>query len=129
MSIRHTHNLTVSTSEEGDAQGSISAKHTEVGTLEKRWDRSLSAGSTNILEAATIDVSEIQSYFFVADADVTLKTNSSGSPANTITLKAGVPIVFRKSNPGDASLFTTDVTAFYLTAVTAARFRGRVLLL
>ena len=57
-------------------------------------------------------------FFLVADSAVTLKTNSSGSPADTKTLSAGVPI-FYCTNCGLSSLSAifsgADITTSYWT--------------
>lgn len=75
--------------------------------------------TANRLVAFTADVSQLKSLFIVSNKDVTIKTNSSGSPANTFTLSANIPFSFILGDPplrdtnGDA--VTTDITALYVT--------------
>jgi hypothetical protein len=64
------------------------------------------------------------SLFIVATGALTLKTNSSGSPANTITLVKDEPFLWRT---GDGTLrdtagsaITTDITGLYITNPGAA---------
>ena len=82
------------------------------------YDGSLSANQTDALIAASIDVSQMVGLYFYSDADLTIQTNSGGSPADTITLDGGTPLVWIKDQ-GTANPLTTDVTALYLTNTTA----------
>lgn len=60
-----------------------------------------------------IDVSSAKIICLECDQDVTVKTNSSGSPQETISLIAGRPIIWQT---GDSSaLFAGDVTSFFVT--------------
>lgn len=61
-----------------------------------------------------IDVSAIEMISIMCSKDATLKTNSSGSPDNTLTLKAGEPYLWWKNAPW-ANALTVDITALYLT--------------
>jgi hypothetical protein len=56
----------------------------------------------------------------------TVKTNSSGSPDNTITLAAGVPVAWDTNSPY-ANPFTANVTKFYITNASAGTFSCKVL--
>jgi hypothetical protein len=84
-------------------------------------DESLSIG-TDTLVALTLDVSQVKSAYIVADTAMTLETNSSGSPANTLTLVAGLPYVWY-TNKYDSFKLTTDVTALYVTNAAAGRLQ------
>jgi hypothetical protein len=73
----------------------------------------------NQLTAFVLDVSQLKFLYIVAAGALTIKTNSSGSPANTITLAADVPFQWIL---GDNALrdtanaaITTDITALYIT--------------
>jgi hypothetical protein len=68
----------------------------------------------------------LRSLFILSDKDLTLKTNSSGSPGNTLTLTANKPLVWYQGC-GLANPITVDVTKLFLTAATAARVRVKVL--
>ena len=61
-----------------------------------------------------LDVSAVKLFVMQSDQDCTVKTNSSGAPANTITLEAGIPYDWHEDEP-DAFQLDTDVTALYVT--------------
>ena len=84
-------------------------------------DESLSIG-TNTLVALTLDVSQVKACYILADTAMTIKTNSSGSPANTLTLVANIPYVWY-TNKYDTFKLTTDVTALYVTNAAAGRLQ------
>jgi hypothetical protein len=56
-------------------------------------------------------------YMIPAGGDLTIKTNSSGSPQETIVLKDGIGIYWAV-NEGHACPFAGDVTAIYVTNAT-----------
>jgi len=61
--------------------------------------------------ALVLDVSTIKMLYMVSGVDLTLKTNSSSVPDDTISMLAGVPILFYAGSGyliGD--LFTADIT-------------------
>lgn len=72
-------------------------------------------GSTNTLVACAFDYTKVVMCYVVSTVDMTLKTNSSGSPTQTIALKAGVPLAWNDSQPTSLRVFTANVTALYLT--------------
>ena len=71
-------------------------------------------GQTNKLVACELDVSQCKALVLFASVAMTLKTNNSSTPADTIALPAGIPLVYggdaEETNP-----LGTDVTALYLT--------------
>jgi sulfur relay (sulfurtransferase) complex TusBCD TusD component (DsrE family) len=77
------------------------------------------ASTTNQLATIAVDVSEIESLFLYTDGVLTLKTNSSGSPAQTLAFAASKPLVWNTGMPVTCPL-TADITAFYLTNATAS---------
>jgi len=60
-----------------------------------------------------IDVSKVQSIVLYSDRAITVKTNSSGSPDDTIALAAGKQLVWTVDHV-EAIFLTVDVTKFYL---------------
>lgn len=74
------------------------------------------ASTTNKQVEANFTFADAEIVFLKSDKDVTLYTNapSTGAPADTITLKAGVPKVYVKDG-GMTNLFTANVTAIYLS--------------
>lgn len=72
--------------------------------------------STNLQLTYTLDVSAAKSIFLLCDQDLTVKTNSTGAPAATVSLKADVPLWW----DSEAAYFTnpfgsTDITTLYVT--------------
>jgi hypothetical protein len=81
---------------------------------------------TDVLVALVLDVSQVKAIAILSDQDVTIKTNSSGSPANTLALKANAPYIWY-TNKLPAFVFTTDITAMYLTNIAALTLKMEIL--
>lgn len=87
------------------------------------------ATTTNMQFDIVITVANIKSMVLYSDQAMTLKTNSTSSPANTITLAARKQVVWNTDH-AEAKPFTANVTAIYATNATAtdATLKVRVLL-
>jgi hypothetical protein len=70
--------------------------------------------TTDLLVNLEVDVSQIQVIVMMSDQALTVETNSSSAPTDTISLLANKPWIWHP-NSYDANLLTTDVTALYLT--------------
>lgn len=82
------------------------------------------ASTTNQLYTVAIDISELKSIFLYADGVLTVKTNDSGSPADTFVFAASGSVLVYDTNMATIdgvapNPFDVDVTAFYLTNGTA----------
>lgn len=122
MAITHKQTLSILPS----SGTNVTATFTETGSSEVLINDVIPLSSTNLLRTLTITAANIQSIFMLASTDLTIKTNSSGSPANTINLKAGIPLVWSISSAYFTCPITTNVTAFYQTngaAVTSLTMR------
>lgn len=75
--------------------------------------------AADTLYAFVLDVSQVKAVFILSDQDITLETNSSGAPTNTLALKANVPYIWYTNKPS-ALVFTGDITALYITNASAA---------
>jgi hypothetical protein len=123
--ITHTQTYTVVTN---NTQGTVSGSLQEVGSSEIVLDQTIPANSTNLLYTISLIAANLQSFIMLSDSDLTVKTNSSSAPANTINLKAGKPLVWDISNGYYPNPFTVNVTAFYSTNGTVAtNFKCRFL--
>ncbi len=73
------------------------------------FQKTIAAAASNVQYIFPIDFSQLQFVWIKGENAMTIKTNSSGSPTDTITLVAGVAKVWKT---GDASgnPFTADVT-------------------
>ncbi len=77
---------------------------------------------TDTLVNVAIDVSAIKSLYICSDVAMTLETNSSSAPDDTISLIAGVPLEWQAGVSYYACPLTVDVTKVYLTNVAQAAF-------
>jgi len=95
-------------SKTGRKRQSVDASaHTQV--VEKIAD-----GTSDEEVAIEIDVSAVKALYINSTQDMTLETNDTGSPDDTLNLLANVPCVWHE-NSYYALLLTVDVTALYLT--------------
>src|SRR5574338_1407205 len=65
------------------------------------------------LFALSLDVSQVKAIYISSDQDLTLETNSSSAPAQTLNLKANIPYIWY-TNKYHPLVFTTDITAPYI---------------
>ena len=77
-------------------------------------DENIPQSQTDALIALALDVSQIKALFMMCDTAITLETNSSSAPDNTIALVANVPITWAQGD-ANACPLTVDVTALYAT--------------
>ena len=84
------------------------------GDVEAVIDVTVPASAVHQEIIVAIDVSAVQSILIKASNNATVKTNSSGSPADTITLDAGVPYVWNTDSYETFEL-GTDVTKIFVT--------------
>lgn len=114
----------------GHAGGSVSLSDqvTLSGAIATEASFSVPGSTTNQQQAIDFNQSNLQGVYIKTDQDVTLKTNSTGSPQETISLKAGIPFVWVKG-AGVANPFAGNVTTTYWSnaGATAANVQVRTL--
>lgn len=112
MAVSHVYNLTMSV---GGAN-KVLTTWTRTEELETNFDATLAVG-TDVAIGVALDISQIRSLTIVSSTAATIKTNASGAPQETLTLAAGVPLVFDADMPGVAigDIFAGDVTNMYVT--------------
>lgn len=71
-------------------------------------------GATNVELTLVLDVSQAKSVFMVATVDMTVKVNSSGSPTETLHLKANEEYEWH-TNSLHALVLETDITKVYVS--------------
>jgi hypothetical protein len=71
--------------------------------------------STDLQATVAIDVSAMKSLFLLSDQDVTIETNSGSAADDTITLKAGIPLIWENVSGYYTNPLGTDVTDLYIT--------------
>jgi hypothetical protein len=110
--VAYTHNIT---SGWADAGLSVSKTNSYVGDNAPRLDVPIPDSSTDLLTPWSLERGNgIVMIFILSDQDMTLKTNSSGAPDDTIVLKANVPYIWT-TDSYDAIQITADITALYMT--------------
>lgn len=77
-------------------------------------DAAVETGVTNQLAAFTVDIAKTKMLLLSSNSDVTIKTNSTSSPGDTIVLLAGVPLLWF-TGCHHAFPLTAAVTALYIT--------------
>jgi hypothetical protein len=75
--------------------------------------------ANDVLVALSVDVSQVKGVYILSDQALTLETNSSGSPTNTLTLVANIPYIWY-TGKYDTLKFTSDITALYVTNASAS---------
>ena len=101
---------------------------TVVGELATEANVAVNGNATNQEEGIAFPYATLREVYIKSDRTLTLKTNSSSAPDDTITITAGVPLVWHYQS-GLANPFTADVTSIFLTnaGATAANVYIRTL--
>jgi hypothetical protein len=73
-----------------------------------------SSTTNKLLTGFTFTLANLQDIYILSDQDMTLKTNSTGSPQETLTIKANKPFAWN-INSGVPVPFAGNVTAVYAT--------------
>lgn len=108
----------VSTSVRTNAGTVSSNSYTLTGDHEFNLEVEDKAVGTDTQYDMVIDVSTIQSLCIESTTAMTLETNNSGTPADTISLTANKAVVWNtqiQSTLGTACPLTTDVTSLFVT--------------
>lgn len=94
---------------------SLSKQVTKSADGETNRDITVPDSSTNLLVNFTLDVSELKALYIVCDKAILIETNSGSSPAATITLAAGEPLIWWTGCAFANPFGSTDITGLYLT--------------
>ncbi len=107
--FRHTFKNTVKAEEESlnsIEQSWVADAHTKINPT-------IPASTTNLLIDIAFTVAGLKSCWISSDKAVTIKTNDSTTPQETITIAAGIPLIWN-ANSG-VNQFAGDVTAMYVS--------------
>jgi hypothetical protein len=120
MAVQHDYTLSVNRNGANVVQKAWSRAE----ELEVNYDNSLGVVADQATGIA-LTIANVRSLVIVADQDCTLKTNSTGTPQETLALKANVPVVWDANMPGFAigELFAGNVTNVYVTTTVATRLQ------
>jgi hypothetical protein len=97
---------------------------------EKNMDPAISANQTNKAIDYQLVIARAKMLVLMATVDMTVKTNSSGSPANTFSLKANEPFVWTVDQgtlQDSSAVDVVDITHLYVTNTTAGTLSIRSL--
>lgn len=87
-----------------------------LGDTDISSDIALTSSQANKQLDIVIDVSAMRSLFILCENAIVIKTNSSGSPDNTLTIPANTPVSWQRTlNAIFPCPLTSDVTALYIT--------------
>lgn len=92
----------------------VSQSNTYTGSGQASVDETIADNTTDGVVDIAINVSEIKLLIMLSDQDMTIKTNSSGAPDDTISLLANVPLIWT-SDSYYTNKLTVDVTKLYVT--------------
>jgi len=87
---------------------------TVTGTSAERISEAIADSTTDGAVTYTCDMSALAGLFIVSDQALTLETNSSSSPQETITLVADTPVVWY-TGCGYTKPYAGDVTSLFAT--------------
>ncbi len=97
----------------GDAEQEISGDQESAGSV------AVSANQTNKEIDWAFTLADAKAYAICATQDCTVKTNDSGAPQETLTLKANQALVWRENDPSTMHFLSDDITKIYVTNTTA----------
>jgi hypothetical protein len=116
--LRVAQNITVTWASGGDSDSDLMTFDDE-GAI--NYDFTIAGGATDSRKAVVIDVSEVVMLRMVSDRDITIETNSSSAPADTIALVAGKPFLWYSGiGFALADALSADVTDMYFTLAAGA---------
>lgn len=98
--------------------GAFSSVRNITGDLQTEMSQVIAAGATNVNILLAIDITKVKLLLIKSSVNMTFKTNSSGSPANTINLLAGIPYVWAAGGY-ETLVLTTNVSSIFVTNGTA----------
>lgn len=108
MAIQHVYQYTVS-----DGSVRINATETITSSVSANLDEVVTDGSTDFQINLAVQEANLQSFSLVSTQDVTVKTNSSGSPQETISLKANRLLAWGVG--GGTKPIAGDLSALFVT--------------
>lgn len=126
MAFTHT----ITKTYRGSANADITASITVTNDTELNFDGTVASVTTDAEIDWAATRANLKSLCLYSDVAITVKTNSSGSPVDTITMTAGQSIVWSLVADGlTACPFSANVTKLYVTnaGAGAAAFKIRAL--
>ena len=105
-----------------DSSGvTIQSSESITDTSERNLDIAVTHSTTNVAILFALTVANLKSVSISCDIGLTIKTNSSGSPQETITLIPGQNFIWTLATDGAGKIpFAGDVTEIFVTAGTGS---------
>lgn len=110
----------------GGAGQVSSVQRSFTGDGEVRYTGTIAAGASNVQVTLALTRSAVKSLVFYSDKAVSIKTNSSSSPTDTITLADGEARVWGNDENLSRLAITADVTAIYISNAGSAPANVRI---
>lgn len=128
MAVVNTIVDTISISYTGNGKAVTAPVGSYTGTEAVAVETVITAGATNQLITLAFPVATIKSLIMSSDQNLTVKTNSSTTPIETLALKATAALVWT-TDSATTCPFSADITRFYVSnaGATDAKFHFRVL--
>lgn len=120
MALTHTYTVAAY-----NGANTISKSNTVSQGGELEINEAIPANQTNLSVAFAFVKAKLQYIMLVADVNMTLKTNSSGAPQETINLLAGFPYFWELAGGYFANPFIGNVTSLFVTNTTAGTLQIR----
>lgn len=79
------------------------------------FQETIAINQTNHEIDIAVTLANVQAMALEANQDCSVKTNSTGSPQETISLKANTPLIWVLGDLAAAKFFAGDITKFYVT--------------
>ena len=98
---------------------SVASSRSFTGDNQVAISQSIAAGTVDQEILLALDVSLLKMIVIQSDVNLTIKTNSSGSPANTLNIVANTPYIWGEGDY-NALLLTTDVSKIFVSVPGAA---------
>ena len=108
--LQHTHSV------QTQGAGTLSIRGASVqGNAMPGFSQAIPASTTNLqISMPPITLANLLSIIITTDAAITLKTNSTGSPQDTISIAAGGAFIWQTGS-GNAAPFAGNVTSWYVS--------------
>ena len=92
-------------------------------------DATLAASSTDVQYNISFDGSKVKAYVILASANATIKVQNGATLLTTLTVTAGVPLIFYYQQGTSANVFNSysSITHFLFTSTAANTAQVRVL--
>jgi hypothetical protein len=120
--------FTATTTLNANGLDSLTGQVQDSGSTYLKIDKTIAGGVTDGAQGISFNGATLKAIILVANQNLTIKVNSTGSPFATINLLANVPYRWSAAEGYFANPLNVSVTEFYATTGSVTtRLQGRVL--